>query len=341
MMSKVQKDRDHMMAGAPAQRSLMLCAPHHFSLVWLSLLYHSSASSESVKSLVREWNRSYFHCECSKMILIWGLIFRIFCSRLHRVSVLHLRSLPVKKLHQRSRWWLSHQSRNIRHTSPKCRSVVGGGGFDHFLSLTLNICLICVLLSVLWSTECFQHRVTVQLSSHLSLLDVDRTHVCYVGEISWVQTEWVQVTITGQPSITRRPPGAIDTWLTAAQGEGGVELILIFPSDRAEERERSSLFLLSEFSQAFLFDISPSNLFQELVKHAPSPEVSSLSLALCAEVSNSIKLLAPLWHTQSQQFIKIIDASLPILFKKLNLPWFSSFDARLTETKTAQVRNTV
>lgn len=98
------------------------------------------------------------------------------------------------------------------------------------------------------------------------------------GEIRYMPTEWVQVRITGQPSITLPPPGPTDTWLTAADGGRGANR---WSFHQIKQTKWSALLILNEFFQAYLFGFSPSNLFQDLAKSAPSREVMFLSLA-CA-----------------------------------------------------------
>lgn len=71
---------------------------------------------------------------------------------------------------------------------------------------------------------------------------------------------------------------------------------------RIEKKRGSTFLMLGEFSQAYLFGFSPSNLFRERAKYAPSQEVSFLSLACAGKCStqtfgNSINLLSLLWET--------------------------------------------
>lgn len=94
---------------------------------------------------------------------------------------------------------------------------------------------------------------------------------------------------------------------------------LIFPSDQEEEDREHFFVILSEFSQAYLFGFSPSNLFRDLAKYAPSQEVKFLSLLSAGKcfTRNLLQLFQPALSSvrkhklTSKQFIKNLDGNLP------------------------------
>lgn len=149
-----------------------------------------------------------------------------------------------------------------------------------------------------------------------------------------MQTEWVQVRITGQPFITLPPPGPTDTWLTEA--DGGMQETDLF--HQIKKKRGSSSLILSEFSQAYLFALSLSSLFWELAKYALSREVRLLSLAHAGKyfkqtlaTPSTFPLLCEKHKLTSKHFIKIIDGSLTA---NSRIIWFCFFwVAGMTETK--------
>ncbi len=147
------------------------------------------------------------------------------------------------------------------------------------------------------------------------------------GEIRSVQTEWVQVRITGQPSITLPPPGTTDTWLTAADGGGTGRATDLYIRSRRREETLSSFsvnslrltYLVSRLPTYFgnLQNMLPPKRLVFYLWHMQGNALPKLlaTLSTCSPLCERHKLT-------SKQFIKILDGSLPTHSKKTSFAFF-------------------